>query len=191
MAAQDIRAIIFDCFGVLYITAEKSLIERWPQHANEILDIRKQADYGVFNRQQYIQQISQLVGENPEKVANISVSSHTLNHPLVTFIETELKPRYKIGMLSNIGRGWLQNMFDDYLLEGVFDVVVQSGDEGITKPHPRIFDLTAERLGVEPAQCIMVDDLPENIAGADAAGMEGIVYGNVDDLKTELSKLLK
>ena len=81
-------------------------------------------------------------------------------------------------------------MFDEYLLDNVFDVVVQSGDEGLTKPHPRIFDLTAERLEVEPEECIMVDDLPENIAGADAAGMHGIVYGDLNKLKKELNKLL-
>ena len=50
--------------------------------------------------------------------------------------------------------------------------------------------LTAERLEVEPEECIMVDDLPENIAGADAAGMHGIVYGDLNKLKKELNKLL-
>lgn len=185
-----IKAVIFDCYGVLYLTAHQSLAERWPQHAREILNIRQQADYGMLSRQQYIERISQLVGADAETVANISSLSHTLNHPLVTYIEKELKPHYKIGMLSNIGRGWIQNMFDEYLLGNVFDVVVQSGDEGITKPHPRIFDLTAEKLGVEPEECVMVDDLPENIAGADAASMHGIVYGDLNKLKIELNKLL-
>lgn len=191
MAAPDIKAIIFDCYGVLYLTAHQSLAERWPDHAREILNIRKQADYGMLSREEYIQSISNLVGADSETVAQISALSHSLNHPLVSYIEKELKPHYKIGMLSNIGRGWIQNMFDEYLLEDVFDGVVQSGDEGIIKPHPRIFDLAAERLEVEPDECIMIDDLPENIAGADAAGMHGIVYGNLRDLKQELSKLLQ
>lgn len=185
-----IKAIIFDCFGVLYLTSDRSLAERWPEHANEILNIRKQADYGTLTRQEYIAQIAQLVGVAESQVAEFSAGSHTLNHPLVTYIEKELKPKYKIGMLSNIGRGWIQNMFDDYLLHDVFDVVVQSGDEGVTKPHPQIFDLMAERLGLEPEECLMIDDLSENIAGADAAGMSGIVYGNLRDLQKELSKLL-
>lgn len=185
------KAIIFDCYGVLYLTAHQSLAERWPQHAREILNIRQQADYGMLSRQEYIESISKLVGADTETVANISSLSHTLNHPLIAYIEKELKPHYKIGMLSNIGRGWIQNMFDEYLLEDVFDVVVQSGDEGITKPHPRAFDLTAEKLEFEPEECVMIDDLPENIAGADAAGMHGVVYGNLYDLKKELSKLLK
>lgn len=185
-----IKAVVFDCYGVLYLTAQQSLAERWPQHAREILNIRQQADYGMLSRQQYIERISQLVDTDAATVANISSLSHTLNNPLVTYIEKELKPQYKIGMLSNIGRGWIQNMFDEYLLDNVFDVVVQSGDEGVTKPHPRIFDLTAEKLEVEPEECIMVDDLPENIAGADAAGMQGIVYSNLYDFKKELGKLL-
>lgn len=190
MAAPVIKAIIFDCYGVLYLTAQQSLAERWPQHSKEIFNTRQQADYGMLSRKQYIERISQLVGADEEQVANISALSHTLNHPLITYIENELKPHYKIGMLSNIGRGWIQNMFDEYLLDTIFDAVIQSGDEGITKPHPRIFDLAAERLGVESEECIMIDDLPENIAGADAADMRGIVYGNLHELKKELSKLL-
>ncbi len=190
MAAQDIKAIVFDCFGVLYLTAEQSLVENWPQHTNEILEIRGQADYGLLTREEYITEVSHIVGAEPETVAKLSAASHVINSPLITYIEKELKPHYKIGMVSNIGRGWIQNMFDEYLLENVFDIVIQSGDEGVTKPHPQIFELCAERLDLDPDQCIMVDDLPENIAGADAAGMKGIVYGNMRDLQKELSKLL-
>ena len=191
MAAQDIKAIIFDCFGVLYLGAHRALEERWPQHAVELNNLSYQLDYGYIEKNEFLQKSGQIVGETAEKINNILESEHSLNSPLVSYIERDLKPKYKIAMISNIGRGWLQNMFDDYLLNDVFDVVIQSGDEGVTKPHPQIFELAAERLGVEPNECIMIDDLPENIAGADAASMRGIVYGNLYDLKKELSKLLK
>ncbi len=191
MAAQDIKAIIFDCFGVLYLGAHRALEERWPQHSVELNNLSYQLDYGYIEKNEFLQKSGQIVGETAEKINNILESEHSLNSPLVSYIERDLKPKYKIAMISNIGRGWLQNMFDDYLLNDVFDVVIQSGDEGVTKPHPQIFELAAERLGVEPDECIMIDDLPENIAGADAASMRGIVYGNLYDLKKELSKLLK
>lgn len=191
MAAPDTKAIIFDCFGVLYLGAHRALEERWPEHAVELDNLTRQLDYGYMDKDEYCLQASKIAGVGPEKIEDILKSEHTMNAPLVAYIEKELKPKYKIGMVSNIGRGWIQNMFDDYLLHDVFDVVVQSGDEGVTKPHPQIYELCAERLELEPAECLFVDDLPENIAGADAAGMQGVVYGNLYDLKKELNELLK
>ncbi len=188
MAAPDIKAIIFDCFGVLYLGAHRALEERWPEHAIELDNLTRQLDYGYMDKDEYCLQASKIVGVEPAKIEDILKSEHTINAPLVSYIEYELKPKYKIGMVSNIGRGWIQNMFDEHLLNNVFDVVVQSGDEGVTKPHPQIYELCAERLGLEPEECLFIDDLPENIAGADAAGMQGIVYGNLYDLKKELPK---
>lgn len=171
--------------------AHRALEERWPEHATELDNLTRQLDYGYIDKDEYCKTAGEIVGQTAEKIEDILRNEHSLNAPLVSYIEKELKPHYKIGMISNIGRGWIQNMFDDYMLHDVFDAVVQSGDEGVTKPHPQIFELAAERLGLEPDECVMVDDLPENIAGADAAGMSGIVYGNLYDFKKELFKLLK
>jgi len=60
-------------------------------------------------------------------------------------------------------------------LEGTFvDVVVVSGDVGTAKPDRRIYELTADRLGLAPGECVFVDDLIGNVRGAVAAGMVGV-----------------
>ncbi len=57
-------------------------------------------------------------------------------------------------------------------LDGVFDVVAFSAEEGCAKPDAGIFTRTARRLGVAPAQCLYVGDNPwDDVAGARAAGM--------------------
>ena len=48
----------------------------------------------------------------------------------------------------------------------------------------------SERLEVGVEECVFIDDLPENIAGADAAGMHGIVYGNIRQMKQELGDII-
>lgn len=96
-----------------------------------------------------------------------------------------------MGLLSNIGRGWIDDFFDKHQLHDLFDAVVLSGEEGIAKPHPRIYELIAERLGVKPSECVMIDDLPENCAGADAAGMRSIFYVSNEQCLDELSALIK
>ncbi|TQF66070.1 HAD-IA family hydrolase [Rhodococcus spelaei] len=54
------------------------------------------------------------------------------------------------------------------------DEVVLSGDVGLAKPDPRIFRLTAHRLGLSPEDCVFVDDLAANVRGAVDAGMVGV-----------------
>ncbi len=186
-----IKAIVFDCFGVFYLDSHSSLVEHFPQFQADLENLRRQADYGFLDRKDYTETVMRLTGSTKKEVENIILTEHVINQELVDYIVTELKPKYKIGLLSNIGRGWIENFFDDYQLHSLFDGVVLSGDEGVTKPHPQIYELMAERLGVEPEECIMVDDLPENMAGADAAGMKGVVYGTLRDLRYDLSKLLK
>lgn len=88
----------------------------------------------------------------------------------------ELKARgYLTGVITN-GPSVLQNhKMDTSGLRPYCDIVVVSGDEGVHKPDPRLFEITAERLGVKPQECIYVGDHPVNdIQGALSAGMGAI-----------------
>ena len=58
----------------------------------------------------------------------------------------------------------------------LFDVVVLSGREGIRKPDPEIYLLTAGRLGVPPEACVFVDDIPANVDGAREVGMAALLH---------------
>ena len=88
----------------------------------------------------------------------------------------ELKARgYLTGVITN-GPSVLQNhKMDTSGLRPYCDIVVVSGDEGVHKPDPRLFEITAERLGVKPQECVYVGDHPINdIQGALSAGMRAI-----------------
>ena len=60
--------------------------------------------------------------------------------------------------------------FADHPIVAHFDVVVESVVEGTRKPEPRIYQICFERLGVEPAQCVMFDDLGPNLKTARSMG---------------------
>ena len=72
----------------------------------------------------------------------------------------------------------------------LFDVVVTSGEVGMAKPDRRIYLLTAERLGLAPADCVFVDDLAVNVRGAAAAGMVGVHHHSVRATTEEIEVLL-
>jgi epoxide hydrolase-like predicted phosphatase len=62
------------------------------------------------------------------------------------------------------------------MLEELFDTAVISAEVGLHKPQPEIYRLAAERLVVGPEECVFVDDLRENCAGAEAVGMTAILH---------------
>jgi epoxide hydrolase-like predicted phosphatase len=81
---------------------------------------------------------------------------------------------------------------NEYPREGwdqLFDVVVISGEVGMRKPEARIFHLVAERLGLEPSQCVFVDDLAPNIRGAAEVGMVGVHHVTPQETIDELEAL--
>jgi len=77
-------------------------------------------------------------------------------------------------------------------VDELFDVIVDSCEEGIRKPDPRIFMIALERLGVENAErAVFLDDFDGNINAARALGMHGIlVTGDPQPAMDELLHLV-
>jgi HAD superfamily hydrolase (TIGR01509 family) len=177
MAVPGIKAVIFDCFGVLYVDTKQSLLDIVDANRRqELHDLYTGNNYGLFGRQAYLERVGEIVGMSAEKVAEYVAHEHRLNEPLIELIREQLRPEYKIGLLSNIGREWMDDFFTKHQLHELFDDVVLSGEEGITKPNPAIFELAASRLGVATGECMMIDDIADNCAGAEFAGMEAIQF---------------
>ena len=94
----------------------------------------------------------------------------------------------RTGLISN---SWGDGLaYDRAMLDELFHAVVISGDVGLHKPDEAIFRLGAERLGVPPEECVFVDDLRENCAGAEAVGMTAILHRGADSTLPELERLL-
>jgi len=86
----------------------------------------------------------------------------------------------RLGLISNCSSE-VGELWDDSLFAGRFDAVVLSADVGLKKPDPRIFRLTLDRLGVEPADAVFVGDgESDELPGAQALGMRAIQVGHRD-----------
>lgn len=88
----------------------------------------------------------------------------------------ELRRRgYRLGVISNAD-GRAEEALDAVGLRPHFELVIDSGLVGMDKPDPRIFQLAAERMGVEPGEAVYVGDIYEiDVQGARAAGMQAIL----------------
>lgn len=184
-----IRGIIFDCFGVLcqgsldYMVAQAS-----PETRQEVVDVNHAADQGYLTRQEYIDAVAPLLAISPDAVEAIIKTRHVRVEPAFTLARS-LKADYKLGMLSNVGDGIIDQLFTSDELASLFDTVVLSGEVGMVKPYPEIYELTARRLGLQPEECVMIDDLPRNIEGATLVGMKGVVFGDSVQCRRELEAL--
>ena len=70
------------------------------------------------------------------------------------------------------------------------DAVVISAEEGLHKPQPEIYLLAAERVGLDARECVFVDDLRENCAGAEAVGMTAVLHRGAERTLPRLEELL-
>jgi putative hydrolase of the HAD superfamily len=93
----------------------------------------------------------------------------------------------RTGLISNsMGEG----RYDRSTFPELFDGVVISGDEGLHKPEPAIYELGCERVGLAPAECVFVDDLRENCEGAEAIGMTAVLHRGARKTLPRLEELL-
>ena len=88
-----------------------------------------------------------------------------------------------------VSNSWSTNHYDRDLLAEIFDAVVISGEVGLHKPEPEIYLRAAEEAGVEPADCVFVDDLRENCEGAEAVGMRAIRHRDAAETIPKLADL--
>jgi putative hydrolase of the HAD superfamily len=94
----------------------------------------------------------------------------------------------RTGLISN---SWGTSIYDPGALEGLFDAVVISGEVGLHKPQPEIYRMAAERLGVDPESCVFVDDLRENVHGAEQVGMTAHLHRDPETTVARLEELFE
>lgn len=186
-----IRGIIFDCFGVLCQGSLDYLVSKASDEARAaVIDTNHAADRGYLTHEEYVETMAQLLDMSTDEIRDVIRRYHVRNEPMFELARS-LKPHYKLALLSNVGDGVISELFTPDELTNLFDTVVLSGEVSMVKPYPEIYELTAARLGLPPEDCLMIDDIPRNVDGAEAVGMQGIVCGSVGQLRRELPALLE
>jgi len=112
-----------------------------------------------------------------------------LDADLAQFMQT-LRPRYKVGILSNAwsdARAVLNQKFD---LDSYVDDAIYSAEVKLAKPDVRIFQLALERLGVRAEEAVFVDDVLENVQAAQSLGMKGVQFKSTEQTINEIVKYL-
>jgi HAD superfamily hydrolase (TIGR01549 family) len=100
-------------------------------------------------------------------------NQHIRVDPQAARVLKSLQVNYKIGLISNLSfpeSAW--ELLRKFQLKSLFDFIVISGDMNLRKPHPELFNLALDSLGVTASETMFVGDTPEtDIKGALNVGM--------------------
>lgn len=74
-------------------------------------------------------------------------------------------------------------------IHALFDEIIESSVVGVRKPEPRFYEIACERLGVDPTECVFLDDLGINLKPARAMGMQTIKVVGPEQALADLETL--
>ncbi|MCL2174295.1 HAD-IA family hydrolase [Candidatus Saccharibacteria bacterium] len=185
-----IRAIIFDCFGVLVkdhasVVKEKYFSDNLDDRA-EFQELNRRSCKGELSWSELLTEVAELASVSVSEIRE-TFDNNPRNNELLDFIAHDLKPKYKIGFLSNASTDHVHELFTPEQIK-LFDDVVLSYQVHMIKPNPKIYKLAAERLNVEITECLLVDNSARYVEGAENVGMRGIVYRSFDQFRNDLEK---
>jgi putative hydrolase of the HAD superfamily len=95
-------------------------------------------------------------------------AASALDDAMLDLVRSLRRAGLRTALLSN---SWGNGDYPRHLFPDLFDVVVISAEVGMRKPEERIFRHTAALLGLEPQECVFIDDVSANIAAAEAIGL--------------------
>jgi len=114
-------------------------------------------------------------------------SGAVLEEAMVGAVRAARAAGVRTGLVSN---SWGTARYPHELLGELFDGIVLSGAVGVRKPAPRIYELGARAIGLAPARCVFVDDLPFNLPPAQGLGMATVHHTSAERTIAELERLL-
>lgn len=187
-----IKAIIFDCFGVLTTDLWKEFLSSLPKEIDieALRTLNYQFDKGQITADDFMAKVRAVSGQEIPMLEFLSDDQLTAKNTRLMGYIGQLKTNFKIGLLSNISSNWIREHFLDYEEQQIFDDIVMSFEVGIAKPASEIFILAAERLKVKPNECLFIDDAERNCLGATQTGMVSIVYISTDQCIDDIKALL-
>jgi len=185
-----IKAVIFDCFGVLRPEGLRAAYQKYGGDIEADREFVRDTLYASHTGR--INSAAEVFAERlgiPVDEWNRAIMADANDNELLDYI-LELRKTYKIGMLSNVGKSGLLRYFTQQELDDHFDAVVASGEVGYAKPEPEAYEITAERLDVRADECVLTDDKEDYCQGAQGVGMQAILYKNFKQFRADLEKVI-
>src|SRR4051794_26254026 len=181
---------VFDSFREFAVAEglEPNVVKELFRSDPQALALLRELERGDLTSEQFsVRFAPYLGGVEPDGLVERLFAGMRPDEPMLAAVRTARANGIRTGLISNSWGAGLS--YDQRQLAALFDDVIISGEVGLHKPEPAIYELSCERLGVEPADCVFVDDLRENCAGAEAVGMTAVLHRGAGGTLARLEEL--
>lgn len=192
--------LALDIGGVFFLgKADAAFFARWAERTK--LDFQllrqllwygpdiEQANIGEISAETYFERAALRLNTKAETIRAMIEDAYagTLNEELIAYTR-QLKTRVRITALTNnwsFGRALMER----HGIADLFEIVINSAEVGVKKPHVGIYQLMLEKLKVPAREVIFVDDTLENIQAAQALDLRTIHFQSTEQTIAELSRI--
>ncbi len=195
--------VIFDLGGVLFHWNPQGIVSGFypdPELHERMLDcIYRHPDWqaldeGTLDEAGAIARFGQRSGREPAELARLMQATRESLLPieptwrLLRALHERGVPLY---CLSNMAEPTYQHLRAAHPGWELFSGIVISAREKMLKPHARIFELIVGRHGLVPERTVFIDDMPANVAAAQASGLQAIVFRDAASCAAELFEITR
>ncbi|MGI8631552.1 MAG: HAD family hydrolase [Solirubrobacterales bacterium] len=200
MAECAPRALLIDFGGVLTTSVwasfaafceregidPKTVKDVFRSDEQALADLRE-LESGRLAQSDFEQRFASRLGVEPEGLTRRLFAEVEPDQTMVATVRSVRAAGVATCLVSN---SWGSGLYDELPMAELFDATVISGEVGMHKPRPEIYELSAQRVGHAPSACVFVDDLRENCEGARAVGMTAVLHRHPAGTRTRLDELL-
>lgn len=182
-----IKAVIFDCFGVLTEDGWLAFLHKFASDSNseQLSDLNHQVDRGQMSYEEFLEAVIELTGAKKEEAHAMITTTHHPDERLFAYAKKLKNASYKLGVISNVGAELTNYLPKEYV--DMFDCITLSYQVGTIKPAPEIYQHQLNLLQLPPEQTIFIDDREPNCDGARAVGMQAIWHTSYETTMQLLS----
>jgi epoxide hydrolase-like predicted phosphatase len=199
---MPIRAVFFDVGGVLESTPPTGWVQLWEaklgletgQLIARTSDLTLAGSLGQITEAEVRRRYGERLGIDVRTVDALLEDAWTeylgtLNEELVAYVR-DLRTRCRTGIISNSFVGAREREGERYGFPDLVDAVIYSHEVGFAKPDSRIYEIACERLDVQPAEALLVDDVQRWVDAARRLGLHGVVFRTTSQAIAEIEALL-
>jgi len=186
MAFQDETGISMETLGITMqeiaeADGEHPLYELERGNTTEVDFLERMAD-----------QLEHAIGHRPEmhRFSETYFKALRPNEPMIDLMRELRESGYRMALLTNNVREWEPTWRSMLPVDEIFELVVDSAFVGCRKPEPRIYEITLERLGLSGSECLFIDDVADNCAGARARGLNAVHFRDNEQAIPEIRAAL-
>jgi len=193
-----INTIIFDLAEVLFtgfLGVDEKIAVEFDINKSEIIDLLYTSDFnklmeGKITELDFWSKVVNKSGRNmPIQMLSAITRNNFQEISGVRNLIYDLRRNYRLGLLSNHAREWIEYCENKFKYNHLFDVSLYSYEVGLRKPQSKIFNVMLKKMNTKPDRCLFIDDNKENIDSANKLGIKSIRFQTIEKLVEDLKLL--